>query len=102
MDILFVAWCIGLALSPILLLILYIQWNDSRLAQLPPRARFFSPKRCTPQDVHVEAERLAAAPPIEDIERIPPKTGRRYIVIGGVSPFYTYHEQMKRLFRLFF
>lgn len=85
MDRMFVAQCIGLALSPILLLVLYIYWNDWRLTQIPPRVLYFSSKRHTPDDVYAEAERLAEAPPIEDMEHIPPKTGRRYIVVGGVS-----------------
>ena len=85
MDGIFVAQCIALALSPVLLLVLYIYWNDRRLIQTPPRALQLSPKRHTPLDVHAEAERLAASPPIEDTEKIPPKTGRRYIVVGGVS-----------------
>lgn len=85
MDRIFVAQCIGLALSPILLLVLYIHWNDRRLTQIPPRALYFSSKRHTADDIHAEAERLAAAPPIDDTEKIPPKTGRRYIVVGGVS-----------------
>jgi hypothetical protein len=81
----FVAQCIGLASSPILLLVLYIYWNDRRLTQIPPRVLYFSPKRHTADDVHAQAERLAAAPPIDDMEQIPPKTGRRYIIVGGVS-----------------
>ena len=85
MDIIFVAWCISVASSPILLLILYIYWNDLRLTRVPSRALYFSPKRHTAEDVHAEAERLAAAPPIENREKIPPKTGRRYIIVGGVS-----------------
>jgi hypothetical protein len=85
MGIIFFAWCIGLALSPIFLLVLYIYWNDSCLTRIPPSALYFSPKRHTAQDVHAEAERLAAAPSVEDTEKIPPKTGRRYIVVGGVN-----------------
>lgn len=85
MDTAFVARCISFALSPVLLLVFYIYWNDSRLTQIPQRVQHFSPKRHTAKDVYVEAERLAVAPPIEETEIIPPKTGRRYIVVGGVS-----------------
>lgn len=96
MDVAFVAWCIGLALSPVLLLVLYIYWNDSHLTRIPPSVQYFSPKRHTVEDVHAEAERLAAAPPIEDTEKIPPKTGRRYIVVGGVSVVYTHKTKAKK------
>ena len=97
----FVGQCIGLVLSPILLLVLYIYWNDSRLTQIPPRVLCFSSKRHTAEDVHAEAERLAAAPPIEDTEKIPPRTGRRYIVVGGVSCLIC-HEFGTRLVKSFF
>ena len=102
MDILFVAWYIGLALTPILLLVLYVQRNDSRLTQTPPRLQAFSPKRRTPQDVHAEAKRLASASPIDDTEKLPPKTGRRYIVIGGVGLFYTMNKRTVCLVFFFF
>ena len=85
MDGFFVAQCVGFASSLILLLVLYIYWNDRRLIRIPPRALYFSPKRHTAVDIHAEAERLATSPSIDDTEKIPPKTGRRYIVVGGVS-----------------
>ena len=85
MDRNFVALCVVLASSPILLLALYIYWNDRRLTRIPPGALHFSPKRYTAVDIHAEAERLASSPPIDDTDKIPPKTGRRYIVVGGVS-----------------
>ena len=92
MDGIFVAQCIALASSPILLLVLYIYWNDRRLIQIPPRVLHLSSKRHTTLDVHAEAERLAASTPIEDTEKIPPKTGRRYIIVGGVS-CYNYEQR---------
>ena len=104
MDGTFVAQCIALASSPVLLLVLYIYWNDRRLIQLPPRALYFSPKRHTAADIHAEAERLASSPPIDDTNKIPPRTGRRYIVVGGVS-CYNYELRkaclVDRLFVLF-
>ena len=89
----FVAQCIAFASCPILLLVFYVYWNDRRLIQIPPRALYFSPKRHTAVDVHAEAKRLATSPPIDDSEKIPPKTGRRYIVVGGVS-CYNYEQKM--------
>ena len=102
MDGIYIAQYIALASSPILLLVFYIYWNDNRLFQLPPSALYFSPKRHTAVDVHAEAKRLATSPPIDDTEKIPPKTGRRYIVVGGVS-CYNYEQRNTCLFdRLFF
>ena len=97
MDGIFVAQCIALASTPILLLVSYVYWNDRRLIRIPPRALDISPKRHTAVDVHAEVERLAASPPIDDTESIPPKTGRRYIVVGGVSCYNDY-EHRKGLF----
>ena len=97
MDGKFVGQCIVLASSLILLLVLYIYWNDMRLTHIPSCALYFSPKRYTAVDVHAQAERLATSPPIDDTEMIPPKTGRRYIIVGGVSCCYNY-ETKKGLF----
>lgn len=93
MDGFFVVQCIALTSSPLLLLVLYIYWNDRRLIRIPPRALYFSPKRHTAADTHAEAERLARSPPIDDTETIPPKTGRRYIVVGGVSCYINYEQR---------
>lgn len=70
------------------LLYFYVRANDAKLTRLPPEATAFSPRRWTVEDL----ERTAASPAIAGSspslfspEELPPKTGRRYIVIGGVS-----------------
>ncbi|PFH50515.1 hypothetical protein AMATHDRAFT_100998, partial [Amanita thiersii Skay4041] len=66
-----------------LLLLLYVKHNDRKLLTLPTNASFFSPKRISPQAVHVTAAKLHNEAPISINDQIPPKTGRRYIVVGG-------------------
>ncbi|KAJ7152589.1 3-beta hydroxysteroid dehydrogenase/isomerase family-domain-containing protein [Mycena crocata] len=66
------------------LLYLYTRLNDRRLTYIPKSALSFSPARCTPEDVQKTAARLAKSP-ISISDQIPPKTGRRYIVIGGAG-----------------
>ncbi|KAF4616772.1 hypothetical protein D9613_008649 [Agrocybe pediades] len=73
----------GLAVAFFCTLVLYCWWNDKLLTVTPISALFFGPKRNTPQDVRATAERLATSMPLEDQEVLPPKTGRRYIVVGG-------------------
>ncbi|KAF8970469.1 NAD(P)-binding protein [Flammula alnicola] len=83
MEFLAVAQWAGLILAPFILLVLYIRRNDRPLTSIPASALYFAPKRCTAQDVHAMAERLANSPPLSKNEKLPPKTGRRYIVVGG-------------------
>ncbi|PPQ89257.1 hypothetical protein CVT25_001341 [Psilocybe cyanescens] len=78
----FTQW-LGLISSLFVLLILYIRRNDRILTTIPPNAHFFGPKRTTVQDVHATAERLAKSASLESKEVMPPRTGRRYIVVGG-------------------
>lgn len=76
---------LGILLStPVLLLILYIRLNDSRLKSIPPDALAVSPKRWTEADVRSTAARLDKAP-LSVRDQLGPRTGRRYIVVGGVS-----------------
>jgi hypothetical protein len=71
-------------ISTPILLYLYIRANDKALEQIPERALRFSPTRCLPKDVQETARRLEKAP-VSIRDQIPPKTGRRYIVVGGVN-----------------
>ncbi|KAF9069436.1 hypothetical protein BDP27DRAFT_1293737 [Rhodocollybia butyracea] len=66
-------------------LYIYIHVNDKALGSIPARALEFSPKRCTPEDVFALAKKLDSQPPIELADQMPPKTGRRYIIIGGAG-----------------
>ena len=66
------------------LVFLYGYLNDRKLKQLPPEAELiFSPVRLTPQRVCAAAEALSTNPVVMK-NFLPPKTGRRYIVVGGV------------------
>lgn len=76
-------WIAGTLFIP-LLLYLYINLNDRRLTHIPPSAFQVSPARCTPEDVHETAARLRENPP-SITDQIPPKTDRRYIVVGGAG-----------------
>jgi hypothetical protein len=77
------AWLLGLLAIP-LFLFLYIRHNDKALTRLAPEALAFSPTRYTPDIVRSTAKRLVEHP-ITVLDQIPTKTGRRYIVVGGVS-----------------
>jgi nucleoside-diphosphate-sugar epimerase len=50
---------------------------------LPPELQKLSPKRLTLEDVRAEARKLDNQATIASTEVLPPKTGRRYIVVGG-------------------
>ncbi|KAJ7164996.1 3-beta hydroxysteroid dehydrogenase/isomerase family-domain-containing protein [Mycena filopes] len=77
------SWLLGPLLGATLLF-LYIRLNDQRLTSIPDGALAFSPTRCTVEDIHATAERLQRTP-ISILDQIPPKTGRRYIVVGGAG-----------------
>ncbi|KAF5353801.1 hypothetical protein D9758_010583 [Tetrapyrgos nigripes] len=78
-------WFIPLLLVLLVLLGLYIWSNDRALRSIPKRALEVSPTRLTPEDVLVTAKRLSSSRPMSVDDQIPPKTGRRYIVIGGAG-----------------
>ena len=77
------AWLLCISAIP-LFLYLYIVQNDKGLTRLAPEALAFSPTRYTENDARSAAKRLVEHP-IPVLGQIPPKTGRRYIVVGGVS-----------------
>ncbi|KAK2465607.1 hypothetical protein APHAL10511_002499 [Amanita phalloides] len=62
------------------LLLLYIRSNDRKIARLPINAQAFSPIRLQPADVRAADANYS---PKSITDKIPPKTGRRYIVVGG-------------------
>ena len=79
---------LSLVASLPLLIYLYVRANDAKISHLPPEAIALSPGRWTDEDV----QRVASSPALTSpsasllaLEDLPPKTGRRYIVIGGVS-----------------
>ena len=61
----------------------YIRHNDASLTDQPQEALSHSPKRYTEDEVLVTAEHLVRNP-IDVSSHLPPRTGRRYIVVGGV------------------
>lgn len=67
----------------IILLGLYLHINDKRLTRVPEDAIIFSSERCTPETARSLANQLDKSPPITSQNQLPPKTGRRYIVVGG-------------------
>jgi hypothetical protein len=70
--------------TPFFLLYLYIRINDAKLLHLPPDiVHSFSPERYTEETVKETFSRLQSRP-ITVHDSLPPKTGRRYIVTGGV------------------
>ncbi|KXN81568.1 3beta-hydroxysteroid-dehydrogenase/decarboxylase isoform 1 [Leucoagaricus sp. SymC.cos] len=70
-------------LSLTTLLALYIYTNDRKITRLPDNYDSFTTKtRTTTGEVRATAARLAKRPPSID-DQLPPKTGRRYIVVGG-------------------
>ncbi|KAH9036558.1 NAD-P-binding protein [Lactarius hengduanensis] len=71
----------------VLLLYLYVRLNDAKLMQLPHDvASAFSPKRISAKDAR---EAAAASEKVTTDLRtkafLPPRTGRRYIVVGGAG-----------------
>ncbi|KAL4068581.1 hypothetical protein V8B97DRAFT_1872985 [Scleroderma yunnanense] len=63
---------------------IYFVVNDRKLSQLPPDAEIFSPDRFTVQGV-LAAFKQHHDKPIDTGKLLPPKTGRRYIVVGGAG-----------------
>jgi hypothetical protein len=65
------------------LLCLYIWRNDRALQRLPDRVTTFSKQRWTQEMCRLAADQLAQSP-LSVADQIPVRTGRRYIVVGGV------------------
>ncbi|KAL6306081.1 NAD(P)-binding protein [Sparassis latifolia] len=68
-----------------LLVFLYIRTNDRKLSSLPAEVIATSPKRWTKEEVKQTEAALVGAPPSLLSGQLPPKTGRRYIVVGGAG-----------------
>jgi nucleoside-diphosphate-sugar epimerase len=75
--------CLFLVLIPYL----YVRLNDAKLMQLPREvASAFSPKRISARDA-LEAAAISEKTTLDAKWFLPPRTGRRYIVVGGVCSF---------------
>ncbi|KDQ51935.1 hypothetical protein JAAARDRAFT_139346 [Jaapia argillacea MUCL 33604] len=77
-------WIVAFVFLLVLPLIQYIRWNDKKLCILPPEAATFSPSRLTNQGALETFDAYQASPHSID-DQVPPKTGRRYIVVGGAG-----------------
>ena len=79
---------LSLAAALPLLLYLYIRTNDAKITRLTPEAVELTPRRWTDEEVRKVASEPAMLSPASSLftpEELGPKTGRRYIVTGGVS-----------------
>lgn len=77
---------IVLFLTPLALFVFYVRKNDERITRIPNAALALSPTRCTPSHVKSMANHLADSP-IANYDKLGSKTGRRYIIVGGVSAY---------------
>lgn len=76
----------ALAVLAILFLpVLYIRLNDAKLECLPPEAVRISSKRWTKEEIEVCHAGLKDGPVSVLDGKLPPRTGRRYIVVGGAG-----------------
>ncbi|KAJ7432891.1 3-beta hydroxysteroid dehydrogenase/isomerase family-domain-containing protein [Mycena galericulata] len=70
--------------APLLFVYLYVRLNDHRLSRIPERVLALSPTRARVEDIRRGAAKLRDSP-ISIADQIPPKTRRRYIVVGGAG-----------------
>jgi hypothetical protein len=80
-------WSLALFITaPSFLLFLYINHNDRRLQSLPTRIASLS-ERLTAESVRKRSNEFFSTAPAKEIKsELPERTGRRYIVVGGVRP----------------
>lgn len=76
----------GLILSLVALLLVYLygKLNDAKLTKVPPEVGAQASSDFSDENIRSTAARLKESPP-QISDRLPPRTGRRYIVVGGVS-----------------
>lgn len=70
------------ALLPVGLLIAYLLRVNHAMSSMPEEARKLSPHRLTPEEIRECARRMQGKP-LDLRDRLPPRTGRRYVVTGG-------------------
>lgn len=88
---------IVLALTPVALFVLYVRMNDERITRIAKRALALSPTRCLPSDVKSMANRLADSPHT-NYDKLGPRTGRRYIIVGGVGYIFILLSTISQLY----
>lgn len=79
----FAVW-LFLSLAALLLVYFYGKLNDAKLTRVPPEVKAQASDDFSPENIRLTAARLKESPP-QITNRLPPRTGRRYIVVGGVS-----------------
>jgi len=72
-----------LFLTLLLLVYLYAKLNDAKLGKIPPEVKAQATSDFSPDNIRLTAARLKESP-LQITSRLPPRTGRRYIVVGGV------------------
>jgi len=73
-----------LFLASLPLACLYAKLNDAKLAKVPPEVKAQATADFSPENIRLTAARLKESP-LRIANHLPPRTGRRYIVVGGVS-----------------
>lgn len=73
-----------LSLAALLLTYLYGKLNDAKLAKVPPEVRAQTTHDFSSENIRLTATRLKESP-LQIDSRLPPRTGRRYIIVGGVG-----------------
>ena len=71
-------------LMTLLLAHLYAKLNDAKLTKVPSEVRALATCDFSPENIRLTAARLKESP-LQINSRLPPRTGRRYIVVGGVG-----------------
>ncbi|TCD68690.1 putative PKS/NRPS-like protein biosynthetic cluster [Steccherinum ochraceum] len=69
------------------LYVLYVRFNDSKLQKIPPDTAALSPGRWSEKSMLETNERIKRVEGVSLLKDsdLPPKTGRRYIVVGGAG-----------------
>ena len=73
-----------LSLTALLFVYLYGKLNDKKLTKVPPEVKAQASSDFSPESIRLTAARLKQSP-LQINNLLPPRTGRRYIIVGGVS-----------------
>lgn len=70
---------------------LYVYHVNHSMSGIPEEARKWSPHRLNVDEI-MAAYKRAVDSPVDVTRSLPPKQGRRYIVVGGAGTLRTFHE----------
>jgi len=73
-----------LFLTLLILVYLYAKLNDAKLGRIPPEVKAQATSDFSPENIRLTAARLKESP-LQIASHLPTRTGRRYIIVGGVS-----------------